>query len=418
MPSPFNIYEDFGVESYSIRSGLGQRDWIVYGRMFEEILKQYSISTELLHRAEAVYAEIVTYLNGELEDQEIAFSFYPQGSLAQKTTVKNSSSNRFDLDLIARRDIDSRYLEPLQLLELVEKTLKRHPVYGEKLECKNRCVMLPLPGEEFTVDITPGIPTNNIFANETTVPLIVGDRKEGSKPSNPKGFTHWLAKRAELQPAFTMAFNRQMLSDSASAESSEPIPDQDKSLEDVLRRTIQLLKLHRNAYYRKQENFESRRFQPISILISTLAAHAYEKNHSNPALSRMELLLEVIDSMPLFIEKENGKYAVNNPTVEGENFADKWNEEKTGRLRRQAFINWHRQVCGDIRTLLTSQDKQSIREALKKAFGEFGASLASLLIAAMDIEAHASGPGDSLLQRLNPVEPSRTYNAPRETNHA
>lgn len=419
MSSSFNIYDDLGLESYPIRSGLEKRDWIAYARMFEEILRQYSIPEELLERAKTVYSQIVDYLNSELKEQEMVFSFYPQGSLAQKTTVKNSSSNKFDLDLIARRDSDSKNLEPLELLDLVEETLRRHPVYGEKLEQKNRCVMLPLLGEGFTVDITPGVPTNGLLAvDETTDPLMVGDRKEIRKPSNPKGFTQWLAERADLQPAFTKALNRELCYDSVSSESSEPIPDQDKSLDDVLRRTIQLLKLHRNAYYRKQENQQSKKFQPISILISTLAAKAYENSYSNPSLSPVELLMEVIESMPRYIEKEGGEYAVNNPSVVGENFADKWNDKKTGRSRIMAFINWHQQVCGDIRILLTSQDKQSVREASKRAFGEFGISLAALLIAAIDNETHASGPGDSLLQRLNPVEPSRTYNAPRETNHA
>lgn len=416
MSNTFNIYDDLGIERYFIRKHIGERDWIAYAHMFEQILKEYSIPDDQLARAETVYGQIADYLNEELKGWGVEFSFYPQGSLAQKTTVKNSSSNKFDLDLIARRDSYSPILTPLQLLDMVEEALRRHPVFGRGLEQKNRCVMLPLPGEGFTVDITPGIPTGGIWASvEKTDPLVVGDRKEKQKASNPKGFSTWLGERADMQPAFKAQSRGFVLDESAS---SEPIPKQDKSLDDVLRRTIQLLKLHRNAYYRKHENQDVKKFQPISILISTLAAKAYETSCSTPHLSPVELLLEVIESMPYYIEKKGGKYTVDNPTVDGENFADKWNDEKTGKARVKAFINWHQQVCIDMRTLLTSQDKQSIRDASKRAFGDFGTSLAASLIATTEAEARTSAPGDGLLQRLNPIDPSRTYSAPKETNHA
>ncbi len=413
-----DIYKALGIHQDRMFEGLAAEDWTPYSEFLEEILAAASISQAELKQANKTYQEIAEYLNDVLENTH-EFEFYSQGSLAHKTTVRNSSSNRFDLDVVGKLVWYSSTQNPLGLLKTVYDKLKNNPRFNEGIELKNRCVMLPLPGKCFTIDLTPGqaISATSPEPVQVTDPLSVADQKtNGGKPSNPKGFTSWLDERSELTPPMVMkAWDR--FTEAAKAN-AKPIPEQHVALDDVLRRTIQLLKLHRDAYYRKLENKDRKRFMPISILLSTLTTRAYVDLYNQPDKTPIQLILEVIDNLHEYIDRDSGEYHVDNPTIDGENFADKWNDTETGKARATEFFRWRRQVGHDLTELLTSKDPQILREAASRAFGSRGVGFVSGLIATLGLGNSSQLGGSELLGRLNPREPSRPGVAPRDTNHA
>lgn len=105
----------------------------------------------------------------------------------------------------------------------------------------------------------------------------------------------------------------------------------------TLQRLVQVLKWH--CYLDFANDVDNR---PPSILITTLAAHAYSGQDELDAA-----ILEVIDRMPNYISKSNGRWLVPNPAQPKENFVDKWNESDTAH-RRDAFNDWLRRVQRDI----------------------------------------------------------------------
>jgi hypothetical protein len=78
--------------------------------------------------------------------------------------------------------------------------------------------------------------------------------------------------------------------------------------------------------------------RPPSILITTLAAHAYSGE-----ADLFTAVRNALAGMGEHIENRHGTWWVPNPAHEEENFADKWNEYPE---RREAFLAWHRDITG------------------------------------------------------------------------
>jgi hypothetical protein len=135
----------------------------------------------------------------------------------------------------------------------------------------------------------------------------------------------------------------------------------------ILRRTVQLLKRHRDVHFVDVVD----EVAPISIIITTLAAQSYEycvKNFSFD--SELDLLIATIRAMPHFIDKPfiNGRcvYVVANETTIGENFAERWNTEPA---RVTAFYEWHAKALAHFETLPNLQGLDVIAKNLEKSLG-------------------------------------------------
>jgi hypothetical protein len=144
-------------------------------------------------------------------------------------------------------------------------------------------------------------------------------------PSNPKGYDEWFVGRKRigvLEKAFAL--------DSASVE-----PVKEHKTKMPLQRAIQVLKRHRDKMF--EENSDN---APISIIITTLSAHAY-----NGESGVYDSLKRILNTMPQFIKTDGTVYQIPNPSNENENFADKWNEEPQ---KAVAFFEWLKKAKNDI----------------------------------------------------------------------
>jgi len=81
----------------------------------------------------------------------------------------------------------------------------------------------------------------------------------------------------------------------------------------------------------------------------------------------VEVLTELASLMPHLILKLNGEYRVDNPTVEGENFAERWNQDDGE--RHEAFIAWCEALAADLKLILESTEPQQISKRVREAFG-------------------------------------------------
>ena len=171
--------------------------------------------------------------------------------------------------------------------------------------------------------------------------------------SNPFGYGKWFSVRSSLD--FVKAFSLN--------ESVKPVPQYQKE-KLPLQRVVQIFKRHRDLMFNGDED------KPISIIITTLAARAYQKE-----TSVLDALLNLVDRMPDLIEEKynprTGKMIkwVGNPVNEEENFADKWEDAPQKEIN---FYKWLEAVQNDVRHALNQKDKglQWVMEALKTPFGD------------------------------------------------
>jgi hypothetical protein len=137
--------------------------------------------------------------------------------------------------------------------------------------------------------------------------------------------------------------------------SIEDVPDW--QVKTPLQRAIQILKRHRDIYF--QGSPEDR---PVSIIITTLAALAYQ-NQANV----YDALVDIVLGMPQFIQKRNGLWWVENPVDSKENFADKWNEYPK---RLEGFHRWLQRVRDDFSAITKMRTLNEALEALTPALGQ------------------------------------------------
>lgn len=162
--------------------------------------------------------------------------------------------------------------------------------------------------------------------------------------SNPDGYALWFASRCKENVS-----KRQLLT-----EDIVPIKKYNPE-KTPLQRIVQILKRHRDMMFHGDKN------KPISVIITTLAAHAY-KGETNI----LEGLTNVVMTMDKFITKdENGNDKVENPLNPAENFADKWIEAP---VKRENFYNWIRQIQADLCSILASRGTM-LWDNVAKSFG-------------------------------------------------
>lgn len=166
--------------------------------------------------------------------------------------------------------------------------------------------------------------------------------------SNPFGYAKWFEDKCSIPTK-----KRILLSDAKIGK--VPAYKEKKS---PLQRVVQILKRHRDIMFNGDEN------KPISIIITTLAACAYNKE-----TNVLDALVNVVNSMERYIEHEplTGQCIVRNPVNPNENFADKWVETPQKQLN---FFAWLKQVKQDVEQIIEKRGGlQLIAESMNKPFG-------------------------------------------------
>lgn len=286
-------------------------------------------------------------------------SIFAQGSVALNTAKKPVGRDEFDVDLVSHLSAAPSSVQPSEIKSAIGARLREHATYREMLKEKARCWRLNYSGD-FHLDITPAV----WHTSEPPPALLVPDKRlQRWTPSNPVGYRELFEKRAMLQPRLLLARAHGVVA----ADDLEAFPVQ-LGAKGILRRTVQLLKHHRDLRFQAPELSEVR---PISIVITTLAAQSYERAVGTTAFdTQYDLLLAVVEGMPDFIQvvSRNGApyYLVPNETVRGENFTDKWNQD--ARLA-EAFLRWHRDALQALGDLVSVEGLDRLAVATSRHFG-------------------------------------------------
>ncbi|MFC0433393.1 nucleotidyltransferase [Kutzneria buriramensis] len=256
------------------------------------------------------------------------WDIYPQGSFLTGTVIRPPTSCEYDIDLVCRHLVEKSSTTQDKLKELVGGWLAEYHAFKlatqadeapDKFLEKRRCWTFSYERLGFHLDVLPCIPDAELKTSPHGI-LLTDTKLRPWQHGNPTGYATWFRNRSE-----------EMLTKIAKRALEANVADVPNwTVRSTLQRLVQVLKWH--CYLHFGTDVDDR---PPSILITTLAAHAYQ-GQSNLA----NALLSVTQDMDSYIEKDtNGNYEVLNPAHPRENFTDKWNEADTAH-RQGKFRSW------------------------------------------------------------------------------
>lgn len=352
-------------------------------QVLEKILEDIDIPESAYQKAEKRYHDIGDWLH-RLDSRCAEYSphVFSQGSFRLGTAVKPLVDEHYDLDMgcTLRVGISKSTTTQQQLKLLIGGELQRYRKarqIREELEEKRRCWRLEYSDDlNFHIDVVPAIPEldevkrteirslmvessamdEGLAQEVAELTLSITDNKEKKykdltpfwRVSNPEGYAKWFESRMRLA--------REHLQERAIflAKNIDDIPYY--QWKTPLQQAIQLLKRHRDEMYGDDEG------KPISIIITTLAARAYQGERTLNDAVKM-----IVNSMERYINP--AEPYVPNPVNPKEDFADKWDSPEYAHLNlREKFKAWITQVKADLNLILSDQDINLIVEAAKNGF--------------------------------------------------
>ena len=299
---------------------------------------------------------------------------YPQGSFLLGTVTRPiSEKDEYDLDLVSELNILKNSISQADLKKLVGDEIKSYANAHDMkspVEEGRRCWTLHYAdGVQFHIDILPAIPDAKLFkefleskghspSNLSDLAIAITDNTlpnynciDPDWPcSNPRGYAAWFRSQMEVR------FNEKLKSLAESMQLRvEEVPEY--KVKTPLQRAIQILKRHRDLLFASESDDK-----PISIIITTLAGHAY--NNEPDILTALQ---NIVADMPRYIQQNDGVVWIPNPVNPLENFADKWAEHPQ---RKENFYKWLSEVQKDLNAALEQPDIQRAAESLKSRLGE------------------------------------------------
>ena len=336
------------------------------GQIFNDMADELDVPPSKYQDAKDRYDAVGAWL-GDDESDLAPYSpvISPQGSFALGTAVRPLGNDDYDVDAVCELQLTPNSVTQMRLKEMVGERLKHprsryrrmiHPPQGGR-----RCWTIKYAdSSKFHLDILPAIPDDYEWLLRLGVPtewastaILLTDKKAWQgldwPRSNPKGYAAWFKERMQLR------FLEEKMA-LATAVRAEVEDIEDFRVRTPLQRLVQILKRHRDMRYNGDPD------KPISILITTLAAQAY---NNEPDL--MEAMLKVVPAMRQGVEQRGDILWVANPVNPRENFADKWTE--TPRKKR-LFFDWLAIIERDLNDLLSNLRHDRLTAYLSESFGE------------------------------------------------
>jgi len=305
---------------------------------------------------------------------------HAHGSRQLGTIVRPREDSRegFDIDLIARLTPEARRKYegergPILLLDRLHGALSRYAeAHGLQLHRWERCATLEYSDGMFA-DIAPVIDAPLLAAPFGDTHGLIPDRElQRFDSTNPRGYAKHFDLAAAISPNFTAALRFSEAMDSVTRADVTPLPDAQEVFDRLLCRLVQLLKLHRNEAFGVVQ--EGQDMAPSSVFLTTLTAMAYVVEAPQPHESPLELLLDIVERMPLHFERilrpdGSEQWVLPNPSAPKDNLAASMNLP----ARQEAFLLWHQRLISDLNRILHAIEHHEGMDVLLKALqGAFG----------------------------------------------
>ncbi len=342
--------------------------------LLEDIVDELEVPQSRYEAADRAYTSVGQWL--ERPQSSLRASkpvIHVQGSFALGLAIKPATdADEYDVDAVCELLGAKATVTQQQLKEAFGRELRLYADahnMSEKPERKNRCWTLNYAEEaQFHLDALPALKDGaaavkmyaalrlaNLYA--ATSIAITDERHpefriitEAWQRSNPRGYANWFRSR---QHAILEA-QRLRVATRLQAK-VEQIPDY--KVKTPLQAAIQILKRHRDIW---GETNPDRK--PISIILTTLAAHAYQQEVTiSAALER------ILTDMDRFIARHNGRAWIANPSDPLENFADKW---ALNQKLEPGFHAWLTAAREDFAAASKAGGHEQLMQVLAKSLGD------------------------------------------------
>jgi hypothetical protein len=342
-------------------------------RLLEQIAEKLDISDAHHQAAERSYKSVGTWLSRpESAVAQYSPAIFSQGSFRLGTVIRPpTDEDCFDLDVVCELACSKEMVTQKQLKEAVGKELNLYAKrYGmQEIEPGHYCWTLHYAdGAQFQMDVLPAVPdathqrmlleAQNLRAEwiETAIGLTYAKHPQYAvicndwPPSNPRGYAAWFRLRMQQ----TFGARRRAIALAEGKADIEAIPEY--RVKTPLQSVVQILKRHRDGTFADRPDVK-----PASIVLTTLAAHAYNQEET-----LIGALFSILGRMDLYIETRNGRLWIPNPSDPRENFADRWSTEPA---LKEAFDEWLRTARADFEAVASLTDEEAISEQLAERMG-------------------------------------------------
>ncbi|WP_206988950.1 nucleotidyltransferase domain-containing protein [Rhizobium laguerreae] len=345
----------------------------------EALVKELEVPEHRYEQAQTSYTSLGEWLHRpESTVRRYDPQVYCQGSFRLGTAIRpHTEAEEYDVDsvvelrLLTKRDKTQQQLKAMLGVEINA----YHDAKGMEKPVRegNRCWVLDYAdGAQFHMDVVPAVPNTEqqrsllearmLDTRWASTAISITDRRERNywvlsedwPRSNPKGYSNWFASRQAAVFERRRRAILETMQKQGFRASVEDLPD--FKVKTPLQSAIMILKRHRDNMFARDLDL-----RPISIIITTLAAHAYENQDTISGA-----LFAILDRMDQFIVHDGQKYIIANPTDPFENFADKWEREPE---KAEAFFGWLRQARADFRAAAQATTYKDMGDAVYPRMG-------------------------------------------------
>lgn len=334
--------------------------------VLEDLTEALDVSEAKYDDAESRYKSVSNTLSEDGELAPYKPVIYPQGSFALGTAIHPLGKEDYDIDAVCVLTESHHLTSQEDLKNIVGKCLKAS-CYGKMLQPVDggrRCWTIQYADDsKFHLDLLPAKPEEAAYIHHLVSMGVPWEMAAGAiritdketwhfspewPKSNPKGYLEWFKQQ------MLVVFNQRRMAKAAVMKAEvEKIPVY--KVRTPLQRMVQLLKRHRDLMFQGNPD------KPISIIITTLAAHAYNNEED-----LLETMLNAIPRIQQAIENRDGTFWVPNPVNPAENFADKWENEPQ---KAQLFFHWLKSLEEVYQRLSESRSVESMSKVLDSAYG-------------------------------------------------
>ena len=361
-------------------------DTNAYATFLERVAEDIDIPPGKYREAVDRYEAVGRWLEQGVYPQSAGTpEIYPQGSFRLGTVVRpirGGVEADYDIDLVCELFIAKGQTNASTVKRLVGDRLRSHERYRTMLDTEGkRCWTLNYAerdGIGFHLDVLPSVPDAKFLHDRSIAITNRHGRRYDWSASNPKGYGEWFDGRNRAAFERVRAEQKSAIRARAAAifASVEDVPDQ--LVRTPLQRAIQIMKRHRDVMFNGGRDAE---YAPISMIVTTLAAHLYEaeadvhaalstivcKLHGHAGLVENRSIQVALSSLGLIRRLPNGRWYIGNPVNLAENFADRWHEDNHARAR--AFFRWMGAIREDLVDILGENRPTTARNRLSAVLG-------------------------------------------------
>ncbi|MGY3361896.1 hypothetical protein ACVWZK_008559 [Bradyrhizobium sp. GM0.4] len=342
----------------------------------EDLADSLAIPESRYEQAERSYKSLGDWLNRPASSiRQFDPQVHVQGSFGLGTVIPPiSDEEHYDVDAVCEfRKLNKSQTTQQNVKNMLGDEMKlyaRAQNMNKPAEEHRRCWRLDYAdGAQFHMDVTPGLLNaaeqralllaHRLDASFADTAIAITDIDHHAyrivsadwPRSNPRGYLKWFLSRMEV---IFEERKRELIRKGVRA-GTEPIPFY--AVRTPLQSAIMILKRHRDIMFAGRSDE-----RPISIILTTLAAHAY-----GGEAKISDALFSILNAMDRFIgQAPDGSHIVANPSDPSENFADKWRKHPE---RAAAFFEWLDQARHDFAHAAELSNKQLITETLAKSVG-------------------------------------------------